>query len=288
MSPKSPRRRRPFRKRVVVPCAAVVYLLVALSTAVAQRAPTSVPQAPITGGSGEYGDLPFVNSSAVRLRDFPSITEGRILGILSEGQPLEISATTRWKDRTDGGAFSWYHVAVVNKRDLVGWVYGEYISSGRGQPIEGGGFPSVSRQEMNRPLLVLEMFRHLLGTESGEVATSRLQGLAKAPEVHPQIGFPSEYSLRDYKSDFGELIVRFDPQKERQLVLSIALDRPESGLLVTVGEPVSRVRAVLGLDYYSQGQTLFYRAIPGVESYGVTVRTAKDVVTAITASALVE
>lgn len=265
-----------------------MWLVVAMSSAMAQRISAPVQLKGSTREKGSSVTLPFVNSSGLRLRDFPSTGEGRILTVLNEGQRLEISAVTSWQDRIGDSVSPWYHVSVRDETGLVGWVYGEYVSFEPGYPLDSQSVRLVSRQQMNRPLLVLQLFRRLLGSDTRQVSTAWLRGLSQATAAQPSPGFATDYSLRDYKTSFGDLAIRFNPRDKRQLVLSLSLDRPSHGMLITVGEPISRVQEVLGSDYYRQGQSLYYRGIPGVETYGITVHTENGVVSAINASALVE
>lgn len=264
------------------------FFLVALSSVLAQHSSVPVQAQTSMGSSGNDGSTAYVNSGGLRLRDFPSIDEGRILAVLSDGQRLGISAVTGWKDRINGRAFPWYYVWLADKSDVAGWVYGEFISFQPGYVPASETVRTVSRQQSYRSLLVLQMFRKLLGTDSHEVATSWLRGLPEASAAQLPMSFPTNYSLRDYKSDFGAVIVRYNPQDKQQLVLSIALDRPRSGLLITIGEPIARVEALLGSDYYARGPVQYYRGIPGVDSYGVAVQSENGVVTEITASALLD
>lgn len=264
-----------------------VWIVTVLPSALAQRASTSSLPGQGAGIGGSSSVLPFVNSAGLRLRDFPSTGEGTILAVLDKGQRLEISAVTEWRVRIGGGAFPWYYVSVAGTNGASGWVYGEYVSFEPGYPLDTQTVRIVSRRQMNRSLLVLQIFRRLLGTDTPQVATSWLRGLRGASSSPPPIAFPTEYSLRSYTTDFGEVVVRFHPRDTHQLVLSVTLDRPVTGLLVMVGDSVVQVQELLGTNYYSQGNTLFYRGIPGIGSYAVTFQIENGVVTTINASALV-
>lgn len=232
--------------------------------------------------------FPYVNSAGLRLRDFPSVSDGAVVATLDEGVALEIDAVTEWKDEIGGARYPWYRVTVRDGSGRTGWVYGEYVSFRPGYPVDFWNVQVASRQEMNRPLLVLQIFRDLLGTETGYVSTTWLEGLPLANETEAYQGKPTGYSLRTYPTSFGRLLVRYNKEDRQQLVLEISVDSHVRGTLLAVGDPVSKVQRLLGSNYFENRSKITYRASPDVESYALSFQVENGIVTMIHAGALIE
>ena len=273
--------------------------LVALSVVmVGWFAPITIVGAQVTSASGELvqaaplgaeeAEFPYVNSGGLRLRDFPSVTDGRILATLNQGVRLKVSAATEWKDNIGGGKYPWYRVSTRDGSDRTGWVYGEYVSFQPNYSLDFWHVQRVSRHHMNRPLLVLQMFRRLLGTETQEVPDSWLRGLPLVAETKLYQNNPTEYSLRTYKTDFGRIVVRYNAQDRLELVLAISVDRPVRGLLLSVGDPTARAQELFGSDYFLQGGSLIYRASPDIDTYGVTIQIENGRVVVLKAGVIVQ
>ncbi|HUZ17337.1 MAG TPA: hypothetical protein VMV68_03045 [Spirochaetia bacterium] len=232
--------------------------------------------------------FPYVNSPGLRLRDFPSTTDGRILATLDEGVRLRPQAATAWNDTINGADFPWYWVTLRDGTGRSGWVYGQYVTFPPAFPLRFWSLAEITRAHMNRTLLVLQLFRRLLGTEGQYVASSRLAGLSQSGKEAPSEPEATAYSVRTYHTDFGQIMVRYHAPDPRQLVLSISVTEHVPDLLLSVGDPEDKVLRLFGSDYYDRGGLLHYRTSRYVDTYGVGVRIAKGSVAEIDAGALVE
>ena len=226
--------------------------------------------------------LPQVNSGGLRVRDFPSINAGTILGMLDVGTKLNIEAVTGWKDAIDGGSFPWYLVQTRSSPRLTGWVYGMYVSFKEKYPEDFWQPELATRAHMNRVLLVRQIFRTIFGTFSIKVSDKWL----KTASLQKESPYTSDATFRTYQTSFGTVVIIYRASASEHLVIHMEVDRPVPGLLVNVGDTLQQLESTLGNDHVERNGLLTYTVSQLLDAYSVGVVALGGTVTDITATAL--
>lgn len=226
--------------------------------------------------------LPQVNSGGLRVRDFPSIREGTILGMLDVGTRLNIEAVTGWRDSIDGGSFPWYLVQTRTAPRLSGWVYGMYVSFKEKYPEQFWRPELATRDHMNRVLLVRQISRTIFGSFSIKVPDAWL----KTATLVKESPYASDATFRTYQTSFGTVVIIYRAGAGEHLVIHMEVDRPMPGLLVNVGDGLQQLESTLGSNHVERKGLLTYTVSQLLDAYSVGVVALGDTVTAITATAL--
>ncbi len=230
--------------------------------------------------------LPFVNSGGLRVRDFPSIGGGTILGMLDKGTRLDIESVTGWKDSIDGGEYPWYQVQSRDSPRLSGWVYGMYVSFRADYPEQFWNPAVVSRFHMNRVLLVRQLLSALFGSFSIKISDAWLNRATLVKETPYYSDRPSDSTFRTYKTSYGDVVISYRRGQSEHLVILIEVDRRVPGLLVNVGDTTQQLESTLGSDHFVRNGLLTYAVSRSLDTYSVSVGRRAGRVTSITATAL--
>ena len=253
----------------------------AQSSVPAQAAPP--PSLPPSGGFPAY-----VNSGGLRLRDFPSVADGQVLRLLPEGIQVNVQAVTQWKERIGGQDYAWYEITPIDDPSRSGWVFGRYLTFETGNPFEQAQLQRVSRQHMNRVLLVLEIFRTLLHTNTFSVPASWTSGRRLLSATVPGGSILAASPLRIYEAPFGTVEVSVASQTGEYPVFAITVNKPTAGLLLSVGDQEVRLAGLFGSDFYSVGSARQYRYSQIIDTYAVSVEINHGKVSSIQIGALME
>ncbi|HUX20398.1 MAG TPA: SH3 domain-containing protein [Spirochaetia bacterium] len=230
--------------------------------------------------------LPFVNSGGLRVRDFPSVDGGTILGMLDEGTRLNIEAVTGWTDSIDGGAFPWYRVQSRSSPRLSGWVFGKYVSFQPKYPEQFWDPSVVSRGHMNRVLLVRQLSSAFFGSFTIKISDSLLNRATLMKETPYNADHPSDSTFRTYRTSYGDFVISYRKDQNEHLVILIEVNRRVPGLLLNVGDTTQALDAALGSDHTLRDGELTYPVSQSLDAYAVSVSTKAGKITTISATAL--
>lgn len=257
-------------------------LAVAVSAQTSAPTPSPIMVPPSGGVDGQ------VDSRGLRLRDFPSVADGVVLRLLPKGTHVTVHAVSQWKDRIAGQDHAWYEVTSIDDPIQSGWVFGQYLTLQRDNPFAPAQLATVSRQHMNRVLLVLEIFRQLLHTNTTSVAASWTSAHRLLSAPIPGDSILAASPLRIYETQFGTVEISVASQTNQYPVFAVTVNEPTVGLLLSVGEQEARLNALFGPDFYSVGSTRKYRYSQYTDTYALSITITDGRVSSIQIGALIE
>ena len=261
---------------------------IAFAVAVSAQSSAPAPMASPPSFSPSGGMQAYVNSGGLRLRDFPSVADGVVLSILPEGTQVTAQAVTKWKDTIGGRDYAWYEITPIDDPSRSGWVFGWYLTFQAGNPFEPAQLETVSRQHMNRVLLVLEIFRKLLHTNTVSVPTSWTSAHRLLSAPVPGRSILAASPLRIYEAPFGTVEVSIASQTGKYPVFAITVNKPTTGLLLSFGDQEVRLADLFGSDFYLVGNARQYRYSQIIDTYAVSVEITHGKISSIQIGALME
>lgn len=72
----------------------------------------------------------IINDNNVNVRDYPSVSQGKLVGQLNTNQKVSVYYKTKSMDTINGKTNYWYKIETVDKK-ITGWIFGDFIKLGK-------------------------------------------------------------------------------------------------------------------------------------------------------------